>query len=114
NLVRSINQILPYTFPSFIKNISAKTIYNFSEVCIENALTILKALENEYQVIQQRKLTLYHLGEVIIYPRYPDQGEDMEYNLNLSPSHYLGNSFELLRRTKGMTDRIKIADSINT
>lgn len=112
NLVRSINLILPYTFPLFIKNISAKTIYNFSEVCIENALTILGALENEYQVIQQRKLTLDHLGEVIIYPRYPDQGEDMEYNLNLSPSHYLGNSLELLRRTKGMTDRIKIADSV--
>ena len=105
NLVRSINQILPYTFPSFIKNVSAKTIYNFSEICIENALTILEALENEYQVIQQRKLTLDHLGEVIIYPRYPDQGEDMEYKLNLSPSHYLGNSLELLRRTKKMADR---------
>jgi len=105
NLVRSINQILPYTFPSFIKNISAKNIYDFSEICIENALTILEALENEYQVIQQRKLTLGHLGEVIIYPRYPDQGEDMEYKLNLSPSHYLGNSLELLRRTKGMADR---------
>ncbi|HAJ32633.1 MAG TPA: cytidyltransferase [Candidatus Atribacteria bacterium] len=105
NLVRSINQVLPYTFPSFIKNVSAKTIYNFSEVCIENALTILEALENEYQVIQQRKLTLDHLGEVIIYPRYPDQGEDMDYNLNLSPSHYLGNSLELLRRTKGIADR---------
>jgi len=53
NLVRSISRILPYTFPSFLKNVSAKTIYNFSEVCIENALTILEALENEYQVIQQ-------------------------------------------------------------
>ena len=112
NLVRSINQVLPYTFPSFIKNVPAKTIYNFSEVCIENALTILKSLENEYQVIQQRKLTLGHLGEVIIYPRYPDQGEDMEYNLNLSPSHYLGNSLELLRRTKGIADRRKIAFSV--
>ena len=105
NLVRSISRILPYTFPSFIKNVSAKTIYNFSEVCIENALTILEALENEYQVIQQRKLTLDHLGEVIIYPRYPDQGEDMDYNLNLSPSHYLRNSLELLRHTKGIADR---------
>ncbi|MBA7639816.1 hypothetical protein ES703_47476 [subsurface metagenome] len=105
NLVRSINLILPYTFPSFIKNISGKTIYNFSEVCIENALTILEALEDEYQSIQQRKLTLRHLGEVIIYPRYPDQGEDMDYSLNLSPSHYLRNDLELLRRTKGMTDR---------
>lgn len=112
NLVRSINQILPYTFPLFVKNISAKSIFNFSEVCIENSLTILEALENEYQVIQQRKLTLNHLGEVIVYPRYPDQGEDMNYNLNLSPSHYLRNSLELLRRTKGMTDRIKIADSV--
>ena len=105
NLVRSISQILPYTFPSFIKNVPAKTIYNFSEVCIENALTILEALENEYQVIQQRKLTLDHLGEVIIYPRYPDQGEDMDYNLNLSPSHYLRNSLELLQRIKVMADR---------
>ena len=105
NLVRSISQILPHAFPSFIKNVPAKTIYSFSEVCIENALTILEALENEYQVIQQRKLTLDHLGEVIIYPRYPDQGEDMDYNLNLSPSHYLRNSLELLRRTKGMADR---------
>jgi len=107
NLVRSINQILPHAFPSFIKNVSAKTIYSFSEVCIENALTILEILENEYQVIQQRKLTLDHLGEVIIHPRYSDQGEDMDYNLNLSPSHYLRNSLELLRRTKGMADRVK-------
>ena len=105
NLVRSINRILPYTFPSFFKNVSAKTIYNFSEVCIENALNILEVLENKYQMIQQRKLTLDHLGEVIIYPRYPDQGEDIDYNLNLSPSHYLRNSLELLQRTKGIADR---------
>ncbi len=105
NLVRSINLILPYTFPSFIKNISGKTIYNFSEVCIENALTILEALEDEYQSIQQRKLTLGHLGEVIIYPRYPDQGEDMNYSLNLSSSHYLKNDLELLRRSKEMVSR---------
>ncbi|MHC2994809.1 MAG: cytidyltransferase [Candidatus Atribacteria bacterium] len=105
NLVRSINLILPYTFPSFIKNISGKAIYSFSEVCIENALTILEALEDEYQSIQQRKLTLGHLGEVIIYPRYPDRGEDMDYNLNLSPSHYLKNDLELLRRSKEMVNR---------
>ena len=69
-------------------------------------MIILESLENEYQIIQQRKLTLDHLGEVIIDPRYPDQGEDMDYDLNLSPSHYLRNSLELLRRTKGMTDRV--------
>ncbi|HBY57654.1 MAG TPA: cytidyltransferase [Candidatus Atribacteria bacterium] len=105
NLVRSINLILPYTFPSFIKNVSGKIIYNFSKVCMESALTILEALEDEYQSIQQRKLTLNHLGEVIIYPRYPDQGENMEYNLNLSPSHYLRNDLELLERMEEMVDR---------
>jgi len=29
----------------------------------------------------------------------------MDYNLNLSPSHYLRNDLELLRRTRGMADR---------
>ena len=105
NLVRSINLILPYTFPSFIKNVPGKIIYNFSKVCMEGALTILETLEDEYQSIQQRKLTLSRLGEVIIYPRYPDQGENMEYNLSLSPSHYLKNDLELLERMGEMVDR---------
>jgi len=105
NLVRSINLILPYTFPTFIKNISAQTIYNFSRICTKNALNILEALESEYQLIQQRKLTLGHLGEVVIYPRYPDHGEDMDYNLNLNPSHYLRNDLELLKRTKEIVNR---------
>ena len=105
NLVRSINLILPYTFPSFIKSVPGKIIYNFSKVCLEGALTILETLEDEYQSIQQRKLTLNRLGEVIIYPRYPDQGENMEYNLNLSPSHYLKNDLELLERMGEMVDR---------
>jgi len=100
NLVRSINPMLPYTFPHLIKNVSQDLIFEFSKVCIESALNILNSLENEYQMIQQRKLTLGHLGEVIIYPRYPDQGEDMDYNLNLSPSHYLKNDLELLNRTE--------------
>ncbi len=107
NLVRSINRILPYAFPQLIKNVSENTLYEFSKVCIVNALNILHSLENEYQITQQRKLTLGHLGEVIIYPRYPDQGEDMEYNLNLSPSHYLKNDLELLDRTGGLINSEK-------
>jgi len=102
NLVGSINPILPYTFPTLIKKVSENSIFEFSKVCIENALTIINVLENEYQIINQRKLTLGHLGKVIIYPRYPDQGEDMDYNLNLSPAHYLRNDLELLNRIGGM------------
>lgn len=105
NLVKSINLILPYAFPSFIKNVSGKIIYEFSKICMENAWNILKTLEEEFQGRRQQKLTLSRLGEIIIYPRCPDQGEGLEYNLNISPSHYLLNDLELLERNKEIVNR---------
>ncbi|MDD4896452.1 MAG: hypothetical protein PHS21_06770, partial [Atribacterota bacterium] len=98
SLVRSINMILPYAYPVFLKEVDLETIYQFSEICIENAIQIVKALEEEYQTDYHRKLTLQHLGEVLIYPRYPDHGKHMDYNLSLSTSMYLANDLELLRR----------------
>jgi hypothetical protein len=44
------------------------------------------------------------MGHVFVSPRCPDQGEDMEYDLNLSPSHYLRNDLELLRRLKNFLE----------
>jgi len=105
NLVRSINLILPYAFPSFIKNVPGKVIYEFSKVCLENALNIMNTLEEEFQINQQKKLTLNRLGKVIIYPRCPDQGENIEYNLNISPSYYLLNDLELLERNREIVNR---------
>jgi hypothetical protein len=58
----------------------------------------MKALEEEYQAIYHRKLTLDHLGEVIVYPRYPDHGKGMHYDLAITPSIYLENDLELLHR----------------
>jgi len=100
NLLPSINYILPYVAPAFIRGTSKEAIYNLSQIAIENSLEILTILEKEYQDMYERKLTLYSMGHVFTTPRCPDQGEDMEYDLNLSPSHYLKNDLELLKRLK--------------
>jgi nicotinic acid mononucleotide adenylyltransferase len=100
NLVPSVNLILPYTVPTFIKDASKESIYHLSEVCLENAMDIMTTLEEEYQKIHARGLTLGHLGEVFIAPRYPDRGKDINYDLTLNPSHYLKNDLEHLKRLK--------------
>ena len=76
-----------------------------SEVCIENSIEILTALEKEYQAVHERSLTLSSLGDVFITPRYPDQGLDINYDFNLNPSHYLENDLEQLRRMEHIINR---------
>lgn len=98
NLLPSINFILPYTSPTFIRGASKDSLYNLSEICIKNSIDILLTLENEYQTIHERNLTLRHLGEVFVSPRCPDHGKNMDYDLNLKPSQYLLNDLELLKR----------------
>ncbi|MFD3157709.1 cytidyltransferase [Haloimpatiens sp. FM7330] len=100
NLIPSINLIMPYTYPSFIKNASTESVYNISKICIENSIDILTAIEEQFHIIMQRNLTLFSLGEVFTIPRCPDQGKDIEYNLNINPSYYLKNDLELLNRFK--------------
>ncbi len=100
NLLPSINLILPYTSPHFINGVANEVIYKLSEVSITNAIDILKVLELEYQKINERRLNLSLLNEVFLYPRCPDHGENVNYDLNLTPSSYLKNDLELLKRLK--------------
>jgi nicotinic acid mononucleotide adenylyltransferase len=102
NLIPSVNSILPYTYPVFVKNASYKNIYDLSKVAIENAIDLLKTLENEYHLLYSRNLTLSTLGEVITTPRRPDIGRDMHYDLGMAPSHYLQNDLEQLSRLENM------------
>ncbi|QZY54867.1 nicotinate-nicotinamide nucleotide adenylyltransferase [Crassaminicella profunda] len=102
NLVPSVNLILPYTVPTFIRNASKNTIYQLSQVCLENAMDIVVSLEEAYQKKHEKSLSLRHLGEVFISPRYPDHGKDVYYDMNLSPSHYLKNDLEYLKRLKSL------------
>jgi hypothetical protein len=98
NLLPSINLILPYTYPAFIRDASKSAIYNLSRTCIENAIDILEVIEDEYHIIHEKNLNLYSLGQVFTIPRCPDLGKNVDYNLNLSASSYLRNELELLTR----------------
>ncbi|CDF57771.1 nicotinate-nicotinamide nucleotide adenylyltransferase [Thermobrachium celere] len=98
NLIPSVNLILPYAVPTFLKGASTKDIYNLSKVCIQNAKLLLEAIESEYETINERSLTLQNIGDALVYPRYPDHGKFMYYDLTLSPSVYLKNDLEQLEK----------------
>lgn len=102
NLLPSINFILPYATPTFIRGLSQTQLFEMSKVSIENAISILEVLEHEYLLLTERNLTLKHLGEVFVSPRYPDRGIKVDYDLNTKPSVYLKNDFEHLLRIKGL------------
>ncbi len=102
NLIPSINAILPYTYPEFIKGATHERIYMLSKVCLENSIEILKVLENEYHNIYGRNLTLSSLGEVITIPRSPDIGKGIEYDLSSTPSTLVEKDLELLTRLENI------------
>jgi len=102
NIIPSITLLLPYSFPAYIKGASKESIFNLSEIALENSIEILSALEEEYQEINNKMLTLGQLGEVVITPRYPDKGENIKLDFDIKPSEYLEIDLEHLRRLKSM------------
>lgn len=94
----SINLILPYTMPNFIKGGDSEGAFRYSMTCLENAKNILQVLEQEYQATFEKKLTLKRLGEVITAPRRPDIGEGIQYDENIAPSVYVENDIKRLIR----------------
>lgn len=100
----SINLILPYVAPNFLKNVPKAALYDFSMTCLENARSILSVLEEEYEAVYERKLTLNRLSEALIFPRYPDKGIHMSYDPNLAPSVYIANDIETLMRLENLIE----------
>lgn len=98
--IPSLNMILPFAVPSFLGDISGSHIYDYSMTCLENARNILKALEEEYQNVFERKLTIKRLGEVITEPKLPDLGEHVKYDDNVAASSYIEKDMERLIRMR--------------
>jgi len=104
-IIPSINLILPYASASYIKGADKSAIYELSRVSINNAIKILKVLEDEYQKLHERSLTMAKLPEVMVYPRYPDRGEMQKLDLSVKPSVYLEYDVEHLERLKDICAR---------
>lgn len=98
NLLPSINLILPYTAPTFLSDRPREALNDLSILCHENSLEIFQAIEQEYNRIYARKMTLKNLGQVITVPRAVDMGEGVSYDLTKSPSTYVTNHLETLLR----------------
>ena len=94
----SINLILPYTSFSFVGGQNIDHIYRYSMTCLENALSILRVLEQEYQAEFEKTLTLRRLGAVITHPRRPLLGAGLEYDDRVAPSVYVENDIRRAKR----------------
>jgi len=101
-LLPSVNQILPYTFPSFISGTTNSALFALSLTCLNNALEILNTLQRGHQQLFGRNLTLQRLGEALHTPRVPDRGGCMRYDRVLSPGMYVENDIEMLLRLENI------------
>lgn len=102
NLIPSINQILPYTSPSFMGEISKQAVYDLSKLCLENAMSIALALELEYKNIYDKGLVLRNLHQLLNTPRYPVKGNNISYDLNQGISSYIENDIKNLARIESV------------
>ena len=100
----SVNSILPYQFPSFMKGASMEAFYNMSGICLENARNIFLVLEKLYQDKYGRKLTMARIGEVLAEPRHPDTCILDTSVIQESPSILLEREMQKLHRLKHLLD----------
>lgn len=98
NLIPSINLILPFAAPTFLHDSDRESVYGLSMVCLENARKIFMVLEEEYQALFERKLTIKRLSDVIKSPRMPNGSNRVAVDFNLSPSVYMADYIERLKR----------------
>jgi hypothetical protein len=103
-IIPSINLILPYAAPKFLAKLPPSLVFELSMTCIKNTRKILTVLEEEYQSIFERNLTLNRLSEVIAIPRIPERGHSMFYDLNLQASVCAENDIEVLTRLKNILE----------
>lgn len=100
----SVNAVLPYDVPSFLKGASLDAFYHMSGICLENARDIFTVIEQEYSRVHGRKLTLERLGEVTAVPRYPDGAGIGENDMQEAPSVILEGELDKWRRLRHLLD----------
>ena len=98
--LRSINPILPYEMPNFMRDVPKAKLYQLSRVCIENARDIYLTVEREYQKKYGRKLTMERISEVSAEPRNPDSTIINTETLGKSPSELLNRELQKLHRLR--------------
>lgn len=99
-MLASLNLILPYFYPRHFAGTTDRAIRALCRTALENALEILRALENEHQRLFSTALTLRRLREAMDQPRLPDRGERLGYDLSVPASAYLEDDLLHLDRIR--------------
>ena len=97
-MLPSINLILPYCYPHYMQDAPEKAVINFSAAALENAWSVMQALEQIHQKDYDTTLTIGRLGEVIARPRLPEQNSSVGFDFNMPASLYLEEEMILLER----------------
>ena len=95
-----INLVLPYVKPGFVGGGDDDAAYTYSMICLQNARDIMEALQQEYQRIFEKRLTLKRLGEVVTPLRIPDMDVGVIFDENMNPSRFIENDIERLIRLR--------------
>lgn len=96
----SMNLIYPYATIPFLKHLPLHVRYDFSAVCLENAIGLLETLEDLYQSKTYRYPQLRHLPELCYLPRYPYHGSGIHPEQSIKPSQLLRRDLEHLERLR--------------
>ncbi len=99
-MLTSINLILPYFYPRHFVGTSDDAVRALSRTALENALDILRTLEQVHLRTFNTVLTLRRLGEAIDYPRLPDRGNRLAYDFSVPASSYLEDDLLQLDRIR--------------
>ena len=105
-MLPSANLILPYFYPRHFAGTSDAAVRELSRTALENALSILRALETVHQRTFSTALTLRRLGEAIAYPRLPDRGKRLIYDFSVPASAYLEDDLLQLDRIRTRGDAV--------
>ena len=105
-MLPSANLILPYFYPRHFVGTPDSAVRELSRTALENALSILRALETAHQRTFSTALTLRRLGEAIAYPRLPDRGKQLSYDFSVPASAYLEDDLLQLDRIRMRGDAV--------
>ncbi|MDR0841438.1 MAG: hypothetical protein LBN26_08685 [Christensenellaceae bacterium] len=96
----SVNLILPYVYPRFMRNAPARAIWELSGTALRNAHAILTVLERRHQALFAGVLTIRRLSEALISPRIPNKGAHIEYESGVTASACLAEDMAWLDRLR--------------
>lgn len=98
NLLTSVNLLLPYVYPKYIKDSLNQKVFELSKICLENTLLIFNEIEKVYQEINEKNLNINTLGEVLFTPRIPDIDQNHYAKNFMKPSDFIKKDLDYLKR----------------